>query len=212
MEKSPERHLEYMRIVYAFVFSTAVATLIMAIGAVKAHNGYFWFLLFNLMLAYVAPLLAWWLVFRLRTTPWLSITNILLTLLWLGFLPNSFYMITDLIHAQTAIGVDLLYNIVIIMLFSFNACAAGFISLYLIYWALLKRFYYRYAHLIIAIIILLCSFAIYLGRFLRWNSWNVITDPAGILFDVSDTIISPRTHPEVFATTASFFCYYLRCT
>ena len=165
MEKSPERHPEYMRIVYAFVLSTAVATLIMAIGAVKAHNGYYWFLLYNLLLAYVAPLLAWWLIVRLKTTPWLSVPNILLTLLWLGFLPNSFYMITDLIHAQTAIGVDLLYNIVIIMLFLFNACVAGFISLYLVHWALLKRFYYRYAHLVIAIVILLCSFAIYLGIF-----------------------------------------------
>src|ERR1700679_3665481 len=106
MEKaSPERHPEYMRIIYAFVFSTLVAALLMTIGAIKAHNDYLTFLLYNLLLAYVAPLLAWWLIVRLRTTPWLSLPNILITLLWLGFLPNSFYMITDLIHAQTAIGV-----------------------------------------------------------------------------------------------------------
>lgn len=200
-----KRQPEHVRLFYAFAFSTAAAIVILVIGALKAHNDYYGFLIYNLMLAYIAPLIAWWLVERLKSTAWLSLPNIILTVLWLGFLPNSFYMITDLIHAQTAIGVDLLYNIVLIMFFIFNAVAAGYISLYLIHWSLLKRFYYRYAHIIIAGVLLLCSFAIYLGRYLRWNSWDVITNPAGILFDVSDTILSPSTHPQVFATTVSFF-------
>jgi uncharacterized membrane protein len=201
----PDQFPEYKRIIYAFAFSTVVTATIFLVGAIKAHNYFFWFLLYNLALAFIAPLVAWWLIHRLETKPWLSFSNIVLTLLWLGFLPNSFYMITDLIHAQTAIGVDLLYNLVLIMFFIFNAVAAGFLSLYMIHWALLKRFYYRHAHLIIGLVLLLCSFAIYLGRYLRWNSWDVVTNPAGILFDVSDTVLSPSTHPEVFATTASFF-------
>jgi uncharacterized membrane protein len=204
-----ERPPEYLRLFYAFGFSTLATTAVFLIGAVKAHNYVLWFLLYNLALAYIAPLLAWWLVVRLKKSPWLSLPNIVLTLLWLGFLPNSFYMITDLIHANLTIGVDLLYNLVMVMLFIFNALAAGFISLYLIHTALLKRFYYRYAHLIIGLVLLACSFAIYLGRYLRWNSWDVITNPAGILFDVTDTIISPSTHPEVFATTISFFVLLL---
>lgn len=204
-----KKYPEYFRIIYAFAFSTVAAALILVIGAIRAHSDYYGFLFYNLLLAFIAPLIALWLVHRLKRKSWLSPGNLLLTLLWLGFLPNSFYMITDLIHAQTAIGVDLLYNIVLIMFFVFNAVAAGFISLYLIHWALLKRFYYKYAHVIIGIVILLCSFAIYLGRYLRWNSWDVITNPAGILFDVSDTVISPSTHPEVFATTASFFLLIL---
>ena len=204
-----DKHPAPLRLIYAFAFSTAATTVIFTVGAVKAHNYFFWFLLYNLGLAYIAPLLAWWLSHRLKTNPWLSFWNIILTLFWLGFLPNSFYMIADLIHAQTAIGIDLLYNLVLLMFFVFNAVAAGYISLYIVHKELLKRIYYRYAHLIIGLILLLCSFAIYLGRYLRWNSWDVITNPAGILFDVTDTVISPSTHPEVFATTASFFLLLL---
>lgn len=202
---SSEKTPDYLRIIYSLAFSTFIAALLLVVGAVKAHNAYLWFLIYNVFLAFIAPLVAWWLVFRLRTSPWLSLPNIILTLLWLGFLPNSFYMITDLIHANTAIGVDLLYNIVFITLLIFNSLVAGYLSLYIVHKALLKRFYYRYAHLIIGGVLLACSFAIYLGRFLRWNSWDVITNPAGILFDVTDTVVSPSTHPEVFATTVSFF-------
>ncbi len=93
-------------------------------------------------------------------------------------------------------------------LFSFvylTSLVAGFISLYLIHVELYKRFYYRNVHLVIGIILLLCSFAIYLGRYLRWNSWDVIFNPAGLLFDVTDSIASPSTHPDVFVTTFTFF-------
>jgi uncharacterized membrane protein len=204
-KESPSRHPHYKNLILAFAFSSLVAVGIVLINMAYSHSGYYLFLIYNLSLAFIAPLLALWLVIRLKTTPWLGLPNILITLLWLGFLPNSFYMITDLIHVQSSIGIDLLFNIVLVMLFIFNSVTAGFLSVYLVHKELLKRMYYTNAHIIIAGVFLLCSFAIYLGRFLRWNSWNVITSPFGILFDVTDTVLSPSTHPQVFATTASFF-------
>jgi uncharacterized membrane protein len=57
----------------------------------------------------------------------------------------------------------------------------------------------------VAIILLLCSFAIYLGRYLRWNTWDILVNPAGILFDVSDRFINPAAYPRTFSTTACFF-------
>ncbi len=199
------RQNDFLRVIYALLFSTVLASALLLIGAEKAGSNYYIFLIPNMGLAFVPLLLALWLRHRLKTTPWISLGNVLLTLFWLGFLPNSFYMITDLIHAQVSIGYDLLYNIVLIMLCIFNSLTAGYISLYLVHWALLKRFYYRNVHVLIGAIILLCSFAIYLGRYLRWNSWDVIFNPAGLLFDVSDSLASPSTHPEVFLTTISFF-------
>ena len=192
-------------IIYALLYSTLISIALVSINAYKSHSLWYYFLIYNLALAYLPALLAWWLIIRLKNAPWLSTGNIILTILWLGFLPNSFYMITDLIHADTSIGIDLLYNIVMIMLCIFNAVVAGYISLYLIHTQLLKRFYYRYVHIFIGMVLLLCSFAIYLGRFLRWNSWDVIVNPLGLLFDVSDSIESPATHPEVLSTTLTFF-------
>lgn len=200
-----KRQPDYFRIFYALIFSFIVTVIFILVGAERAKSGYYLFLIYNMALGFIPLLMAWWLSYRLKTTAWLSPANVILTLLWLGFLPNSFYMITDLIHAQESIGIDLLYNIVLILMCIFNGLVAGYISLYLIHWELLKRFYYRNVHILIGVVILLCSFAIYLGRYLRWNSWDVIINPAGLLFDVSDSVASPSSHPEIFSTTVSFF-------
>jgi uncharacterized membrane protein len=200
-----KRHPDFFRIAIALMLSFLVSVVLILIDAEKAKSDYYVFLIYNMGLAFLPVIIAWWLVLRLKKTAWLSPFNIILTLLWLGFLPNSFYMVTDLIHIQESIGIDLLYNITLVLLCIFNALVAGYISLYLIHWALLKRFYYRNVHIVIGLVILLCSFAIYLGRYLRWNSWDVIINPAGLLFDVSDSIASPSTHPEVFVTTVTTF-------
>jgi uncharacterized membrane protein len=70
---------------------------------------------------------------------------------------------------------------------------------------LLSRLSRHTSHSIIAVVLLVCSFAIYLGRDLRWNSWDALLHPAGILFDVSDPIFSPSTHHDAFTTTLMFF-------
>lgn len=200
-----KRQNDYLRIIYALLLSTSASIVLLLVGADRAHSTYYLFLIYNMGLAFIPVLLALWLVDRLRKTPWLSLGNIIISLLWLGFLPNSFYMITDLIHAQASIGFDLLFNIVVIMLCIFNSLVAGYISLYLIHTALLKRFYYRNVHIAVGLVILLCSFAIYLGRYLRWNSWDVVINPAGLLFDVTDSLASPSTHPGLLSTVLSFF-------
>lgn len=200
-----KRRSDFTRIIYSLLFSSLVAIVLILVGAEKARSGFYFFMIYNMALAFIPLVLAIWLTHRLKTKGWLTFGNIVLTLLWLGFLPNSFYMITDLIHVQSSIGIDLLYNIVLVLMCIFNALISGYISLYLVHWALLKRFYYRNVHILIGFIILLCSFAIYLGRYLRWNSWDVIVNPAGLLFDVTDSVASPSTHPQVFSTTVSFF-------
>ena len=40
---------------------------------------------------------------------------------------------------------------------------------------------------------------------MRWNSWDVLLNPAGILFDISDKLIHPLTNLDMFTTTLSFF-------
>jgi uncharacterized membrane protein len=200
-----KRQQDKLRIVYALAFSSLLSIILVLIGALKSGSSHYYFLIFNLWLSYFPLLFAVILVYRLKNTAWLSPINIILSLLWITFLPNSFYMISDLIHAPASIGYDLLFNIVMILFCVINSMIAGYISIYLIHWELLKRFYFRYVHLFIGLVLFICSFAIYMGRFLRWNSWSVITNPAGLLFDISDTITNPSMHPDVFPTITSFF-------
>ncbi len=60
---------------------------------------------------------------------------------------------------------------------------------------------------VIAFIFLICSFAIYIGRDLRWNTWDVLLKPGGLLFDVSDRLLHPSVYPEMLTTTVTFFIF-----
>lgn len=195
----------YQRVVYALLISNSLSLILYLFRVADSDSFRYWFLFWNLALAWLPLVFAWWLIKRLPRTPWLSVSNIILTLLWLGFLPNSFYMLSDLIHLQSTGEVSLLYDAVLFFSFIFNGFVSGFISLYIIHRELLRRLERLRAHSVVAGVILICSFAIYLGRNLRWNTWDTIINPAGILFDVSDRFINPAAHPQVVATTLTFF-------
>jgi uncharacterized membrane protein len=175
------------------------------VGTLQNHSREFGYLAWNLCLAWVPLLAVWWLLKLLRTRLWSSWLPVVVSFIWLIFLPNSFYMISDFIHVQEVVRHDLLYDIVMFTSFIFTAALLGFISLYMVHAQLLRRIGLRASSILIAIVIFLCSFAIYLGRDLRWNSWDVLLNPAGILFDVSDRVIHPLGHPGAIMTTLSFF-------
>ncbi|HLB66476.1 MAG TPA: DUF1361 domain-containing protein [Candidatus Saccharimonadales bacterium] len=193
------------RVVLTLGFACSASVLLFVLRAIRYDSLDFWFLNWNLFLAWVPLFFVWQLTKLLKTKPWLNWQGIVLTILWLGFLPNSFYISSDLIHLQSAAAGNILYDVVLLLSFSINGYLLGFASLLIFHQALLKRLKKRSAHQIIAGIILLCSFAIYLGRYLRWNTWDVLINPAGLLFDVSDRLLNPSSHPQTFVTTLSFF-------
>ncbi len=189
----------------ALLAANGVTLLLFILRSAESQTDRYWFLVWNLFLAWLPLLFAWGLVKRLQTSAWLSWQNVGLSLLWLGFLPNSFYLTTDLIHLHETGEVSLLYDIVMFCSFIFNAHILGFMSLYLVHRELVRRFAYWKAYLGIAGVLLACGFAIHLGRSLRWNSWDVLINPAGILFDLSDRVVNPAAHPQSFVTTVTFF-------
>jgi uncharacterized membrane protein len=174
-------------------------------GAWSNHDGAFGYLPWNLFLAWLALLVALWLERTLRHTYWSSWYGLFVTALWLAFLPNTFYMISDFVHIQEVDRIDLLYDVVMFSSFILNGVMLGFLSLFIVHWELVKRISKRASALLISFILLLCSFAVYIGRELRWNTWDILSNPSSLLFDVSDRVLNPREHPQAFTTTASFF-------
>lgn len=193
------------RVVRALCFSSGVSFMLFMIRALSLKSTNYWYLNWNLLLAWIPLLFAVLVVKHLRTGPWISWRGILLTALWLAFLPNSFYIATDFIHLQRNSVDSLLLDIVMLLAFTFNGFILGYLSIYTIHKLLLKRVKTMTAHTIIALVFLACSFAIYLGRYLRWNTWDIVINPAGLLFDVSDRFINPAAHVQTFLTTALFF-------
>lgn len=203
----------YIKVAQALLISNAACLFLFLLRSIESDSSRYWFLIWNLFLGWLPLGFAWWLSRCLQKGSWSRPGSVILTFLWLGFLPNSFYLVSDLIHLHATGEVSLLYDVVMFSLFIFNAYVAGFLSLYLVHRELLKRLTRYQAHTVVGGVLLVCCFAIYLGRSLRWNTWDVLVNPAGLLFDVSDRIINPGAHPQAIVTTSTFFillgCMYM---
>jgi uncharacterized membrane protein len=163
------------------------------------------YILWNLVLAWIPLGLALVLRDSLKKTPWPLWPNGLYAALWVIFLPNTWYVLSDYIHVFPTGEVSQLFDIILISTLVFSGFTLGFTSVYLVHRELLRKMKARSAHQIIAAVFLISSFAIYLGRDLRWNTWDVITNPAGLILDVSDRIIDPLGHPRSITVTGLFF-------
>lgn len=187
------------------LLSTAVSVGFLLARILATGELTYGFLVWNLFLGWLPLLFSWWLVARLNKSRWLTFGNLLLSLLWLVFLPNAFYIASDLIHPAETGKISVLFDVVMFLSFTFNGFLIGYLSLMSVQHQVKKRMgeqwglYFAYGALFLS------SFAIYLGRYLRWNSWDIVLNPIGLIFDVSEPFINPSSHPQVFTTTLMFF-------
>jgi uncharacterized membrane protein len=103
-------------------------------GAWRNHSfEEFSYLSWNLVLAWLPLIFALRLVVILKRKVWSSWEGLALSILWLVFLPNSFYMISDFIHLEDVRRVNILYDTLMFTSFIYTGVALGFSSLYLIH-------------------------------------------------------------------------------
>lgn len=192
-----------------FIFALLVSTLasigLFAYGAWRNHSLGYNYLVWNLFLAWLPLLFALRLVALLKRKLWSSWEALATSVLWLTLLPNSFYMISDFIHLREVPRVDILYDTFMLTSFIYTGVALGFSSLCLVHVQLRKRLTERAAAGWVAAILLICSAAVYVGRDLRWNSWDILTNPGGLLFDISDRLQHPADYPQMIVTIITFF-------
>lgn len=182
-----------------------VSSAFLASRIIASESSRYGFLFWNLILAAAPLILAWWLVLRINRYGWAKWQQAALTLLWVLFLPNSFYIITDLVHLRQNYEADLLFDISMITAFIVSGLIMGITSVFLIHREIIKRTTAKAAYAWVGLIILAASFAICLGRYTRWNTWDIVLRPAGLLFDVSDRLINPGGHLQTYQTTGVMF-------
>jgi uncharacterized membrane protein len=199
------RRLIRTQYIAALGFSTFVSIGLFAYGAWRDHSIGYDYLIWNLFLAWLPLLFAVRLVNILEHKLWSSWEGLAWSTLWLVFLPNSFYMISDFIHIQEVQTGNVLYDVVMFTSFIYTGVVLGFSSLYLMHLRLQRRLTPRWAEFFIGLTIFICSIAIYIGRDLRWNSWDILINPGGLLFDISDRLQNPAAYPQMILTTVSFF-------
>lgn len=147
----------------------------------------FGFLLWNLFLAWV-PYLAALRFERLSAGNAKPLARWGWFALWLFFLPNAPYIITDFIHLQHRPPVPVWYDMIMLFAFASTGLLLGLLSLHEVQRALRREFSMLFSQALVLLSIGLSGFGVWLGRFQRWNSWDILTNPDGLLRDILLTL------------------------
>jgi uncharacterized membrane protein len=170
------------------------------------HLGLIWNLFLAwipFMLAYVAHAVSW-----RKTTLYLIIPFI--AFLWLIFFPNAPYMLTDLQDlTRKANDAPLWYDVIIVVWTSWTGTLLGVISLYLMQDIIIRRFGRPTGWVFVFVISILSSFGIYIGRFVRLNSWDILQDPAETAQEILGIIIDPSMRLAAFTLLYAFFFLFI---
>jgi uncharacterized membrane protein len=192
------------KLLFSLLSAGLVGVIFFVIGVFRNGTLDYWYLPYNLVLALIPLLLALWLRRLLVVYSWKQWQVVVPLALWLLFLPNSFYIITDFIHLPETQRVDIVQDVVMLMQFSMLGLAFGFMSVLLLHKAFLKQLPSHVVVTGVIVTLFLSSFAIYLGRELRWNSWDIVIHPVRLFADVIE-VVNPWMHPGAAWMTLSFF-------
>lgn len=165
---------------------TGFSVLLIVARVLYTSEFMFSFLLWNIILALVPLFMS---VKALNADT--SIKRLVFSCLWLLFFPNSMYIITDLFHLKQRDEIPLWYDLILLFSSAMNGLIYGLLSLSNMEKIIARLNNNILRNLLVFCIMLLCGYGIYLGRFERWNSWDIITQP----YSLADSIVSHIRHP-----------------
>lgn len=197
------------RLTLVFILAASVAlSVLLVLGRVLLSGRFFFlFMLWNLLLAIIP--------FAISTM--LSVTQgplparILLPagVAWLLFFPNAPYILTDFYHLDARPGVPLWYDLILIASCAWNGLMLAYASLSDMQRLVQQRLGFAAGWGFATLALLLSGFGIYLGRYLRFNSWNVLTNPLTLFLDIINRILHPFSFPGTWGVTLVFGLFLL---
>ncbi len=189
---------------YPLLACSALACTFLAVRVWWTQSlGHAW-LVFNLCLAWVPYLCSLWADGWNADAPGRRGRLLLPAGLWLLFLPNAPYIITDFIHLPNVAGAGLWYDAGLITAFAWAGCFLGIRSLHI-----MRAIVRSHAGSVAGWLFVLgsCGLAgvgVYIGRFVRWHSWHVFTDPRSILSTTRAAILEPGGLARAIGATLMF--------
>jgi uncharacterized membrane protein len=158
------------------------------------HNMSFRFLLWSLFLAWI-PLVCALAAERMRS----RVALLACGAAWLVFLPNAPYLLTDLAHLGGRNSNWFWYDLIMLLSFGLTGLLLGYVSLYAMQKLVARRFGDVVGWLFAIGTLGLCSFGIYLGRFERFNSWDIVFNPFDLLLTIYSRLRHPFDYPWTYA-------------
>lgn len=165
----------------------------------------FIFLLWNLFLAWIPYKISLYLSLEKNIQKWQA--GFLLAG-WLLFFPNALYIVTDLIHLNGRSKVPIWYDAVLLFTSAIAGLLMAFASLYKVELFFVKQISRSATNKLIVLCLFVGSFGVYLGRFLRWNSWDIITNPLDLGKEIAVRFFFPVEYYHTWAITLLFTSFF----
>jgi uncharacterized membrane protein len=162
------------------------------------------FLIWNLLLAWLPMIFALLACEKYRSVSGRSWGFVGWAGAWLLFFPNSPYIFTDLIHLTSRFYMNFWVDLSLILLCALTGLVLGFVSLFLMQTVVTRMLGRAASWCFIGAVAALSGFGIYLGRFLRFNSWDVIFKPRQLYHGIGHWAADPMAGPNSLAFPALF--------
>ena len=192
----------FQKILLAFY---AFIGMLIAVRIFYTGSTLYLFLVWNIFLAWVPCMISSLFKKMNDRSKWKSV---LVFCCWLAFFPNALYIVTDLIHIQQESLVPKWFDALLLFSSAVLGLLLAFISLYRVEAFLKKMVGIKLLAPLILLILFLGSFGVYLGRFLRWNSWDIISNPFQLLISIGHRIVSPFDHVQTWGITLVFTAFF----
>ena len=171
------------------------------------------FLIWNLFLAWIPFLISYFTYTLTMKKRWVYIFIPVAAFLWLIFFPNAPYILTDFQHlAKVSSELPVWYDVMMLIWFAFTGVLLGIVSLFLMQEIVRREFGRWVGWGFVALVTALSSAGVYVGRFLRWNSWDILRNPGGMAYYTIERIQNPSLQSVVFIGLFGGFFLFLYVT
>lgn len=197
-------HFLHIHSFYPLLLSTLMACAFYTFRVIYSGTYNYANLLWNLALAWLPYIFAviasslygvnpkrWWLI-------------LLFGFLWLVFFPNAPYIVTDFYYLNPRPPVPLWFDISLIAIFAFTGCFLAIASLRSIHMMIDKSFGRVLGWLFALFALGLSSFGVYLGRFGRYNSWDLLLQPKSLIKEIAVNLLNPLDNLGFIGFTIMF--------
>jgi uncharacterized membrane protein len=197
---------------YPILLSTILALSMYLFRVYITQNSIIYFnLVWNIGLAWIPYLCSLAAIVIARAYPHQWWLLILPGMLWLIFFPNAPYILTDFLHLDERPSIPLWYDILMLVSFAWTGLFLAITSLRTM--QILVRSYlgWSISWIFVALALGLSGLGIYLGRFERWNSWDLFFHPKTIAKDVAIMLANPLDNLRFVGFTILYTAFLFVC-
>ncbi|WP_153796827.1 DUF1361 domain-containing protein [Foetidibacter luteolus] len=141
---------------------------------------------------------------RLQAYTSMGLKPLLLMGGWLLFFPNAPYIVTDVFHFEQRAPIPYWYDLLLVISGAWNGLILGFVSWMQVESYLARQLKPVWLKITSSLFIILAGYGVYVGRYLRYNSWNIVTKPTVLLKSSAKHVLIPQQYLQVWAFTFAF--------